>query len=86
MLIAQPSGALADEDLRISMNLYAAAAEHLADMSGPDDALVLFELAATARLVAADAGDRDAAARFGAMVVPMAPIALRASLVCGIAG
>ena len=86
VLIAQPSGAFEGEELSVSMNLYAHAVERLAELSPPEDALVLFELAATARLVGEDPGDQLQAQRLGNMFMPVASITIGASQACGIDG
>ena len=82
LMRSQPEGAMNDMELAEAMHTYAESVERVAAMSSGDESVVLWELAAVARLVGDEPDNRKHSQRMGEMVVPVAPITLRATSSC----
>lgn len=84
MLRAQPNGRMDDPEFGSSMASYAESVEAVAELSGDDDAVVLWELAAIARRLAEDPSDPQTAQRLGAMTQQVGSIVLPTTQRCAI--
>ena len=82
--ISQPWEAPPNEALAVSMNLYADSLERFAALARGDDGLVLFEVAATARLVAVDPLDRVQVERLADLGRQASVITARGARDCGL--
>lgn len=85
MAAAQPpSGAVEPRELADSMRDYASAIDAAAEVSEPDDADTLRELAEVMRAAGDDPTAEGLAERVGALITPMLVITRKASADCGI--